>query len=233
VKRTLGIDEAGRGPVIGPMVMACVCLDTGGARALSRAGVRDSKHFGPAAVARARRAALASEVRTVALHIEVRVVEVEVIDRRVMRKELNALEREIAVELIEAAPSTDRIVADGRRLFGPLCERYPQLEARDKGESHHCAVAAASIVAKDRRDALFAEIAARYAPLFGDIRGGGYTNAATRRFLRAYAERFGRLPPEARRSWPHDHLRDILGPDFDPFADLPVAERPPGQLRLV
>jgi hypothetical protein len=40
--------------------------------------------------------------------------------------------------------------------------------------------------------------------------------------MRAYVARFGRLPPEARRSWPHHHLRDLLGQDFDPFHDSPA-----------
>jgi ribonuclease HII len=220
---TLGVDEAGRGPVIGPMVLAVVCLDTGGARRLSRAGVRDSKSFGPPEIAQRIRTELAARIRAIAVHVELHVVDVDEIDRRVRRRELNVLEREIAGVLIERAPRADRIVADGRRLFDVLRARYDHLEAHDRGESHHCAVAAASIIAKVHRDELFADIAARYAPVFGPVAGGGYVNAATRRFLRAYVERYGRLPPEARRSWPHDHLHDLLGPDFDPFAEPPPA----------
>ena len=43
VRITLGIDEAGRGPAIGPMVVAAVALDTRAAQRLTRAGLRDSK----------------------------------------------------------------------------------------------------------------------------------------------------------------------------------------------
>src|SRR5690606_17652754 len=116
--------------------------------------------------------------------------------------ELNVLEREVADRLIRRAPPVDRMVADGQTLFAPLRQRYPHLEAWNEGEDRHAAVAAASVIAKTRRDDLWDRIACRYAPLFGPVTGGGYTNAATRRFLRAYAERFRRLPPEARRSWP-------------------------------
>ena len=49
-----------------------------------------------------------------------------------------------------------------------------------------------------------AVIAERYEEQFGPVRGGGYLNAATRRFLEAYEARHGRLPPEARRSWGAD-----------------------------
>jgi ribonuclease HII len=218
---TLGLDEAGRGPRIGPMVLAAVCLDTRAAASLTRAGLRDSKSFGATPKGRALRADLAARVRERATFVAVTVVDVSEIDRRVSAGELNVLEREVADRMIRRAPPTDRIVADGASLFGPLRGRYPHLEAWNEGEDRHAAVAAASVVAKVRRDELWERIAARYAPMFGRVEGGGYTNAATRRFLRAYAERFRRLPPEARRSWPHHHLRDLLGPDFDPFHDVP------------
>ena len=48
---TLGIDEAGRGPAIGPMVMAAVAIDSKAAAALSRKGLRDSKSFGAGGLA--------------------------------------------------------------------------------------------------------------------------------------------------------------------------------------
>lgn len=234
---TLGIDEAGRGPVLGPMVMAAVGLDTRGARLLTRAGLRDSKIFGASDRGRQRRSELAALVRELAVHVEVRVVEVVEIDRRVRRKELNLLEREVAEELIARAPRVDRIIADGERLFRPLCVRHGNLSACDKAESLHASVAAASILAKTRRDELIHAILQRYQPLFGDIRGGGYGNEATRRFLRAYARRFGRLPPEARRSWPYPYLADILGQGFDPYADAErrddPCERSSGQLELL
>src|SRR5262245_65844848 len=44
---TLGIDEAGRGPAVGPMVMAAVALDSRDAALLRRRGLKDSKTFGP------------------------------------------------------------------------------------------------------------------------------------------------------------------------------------------
>ncbi len=208
---TLGIDEAGRGPAIGPMVMAAVVLDTAAARTLTRAGLRDSKSYGAGAEARATREALAARVRDCAAHVALEVVEVDEIDRRVARHELNLLEREVAVRLIDAAPPRHRIVADGARMFAPLCGRYPGFEAHDDGESRHASVAAASVIAKTARDQLFAAICARYHDEFGEIRGGGYVNDGTRRFLRAYAERHRTLPPEARRSWPHPYVADILG----------------------
>ncbi len=234
MKQTLGIDEAGRGPVLGPMVLAAVCLDTRGAQLLSRAGLRDSKSYGSGDAARTRRTELAARVRECAVFVGVTVVTVAEIDERVAQHELNHLEREVAARLIASAPTVDLIIADGKTLFGPMQEAYPQLEAHNKAESRHAAVAAASVIAKTRRDELFANIAARYASAFGPLAGGGYGNAATRRFLRAYAMRHRCLPPEARRSWPHKYLHDILGENFDPYAN-PRNDRsaPETQLRLL
>jgi ribonuclease HII len=198
---TLGIDEAGRGPILGPMVMAAVALEPGAARALTRAGLCDSKKYGHGADARQRRAALASMIRARATFVTIEVVEADEIDARVDKGELNVLERERARRMITAAPSCKRIVADGARIFGSLREEFPALRAYDNGESRHAAVAAASVVAKDERDRRFALIAARWRSEFGEITGGGYINDATRAFLRAFKKRFGDLPPETRRSW--------------------------------
>lgn len=224
MRLTLGIDEAGRGPVIGPMVVAAVCLDSNGARALTRAGLRDSKAYGAGEKARALRAELAERVRARAVYVSVRVVDVVEIDRRVVKKELNLLEREIAEELIRGAPKVDGIVADGKNLFRPLAAQFPELMACDRAEARHAAVAAASVLAKHRRDEIFERIARRYRPIFGELRGGGYVNEGTREFLRTYARKFGGLPPEARRSWPHEYLRDILGDDFDARREIGVPE---------
>lgn len=231
MKRTLGIDEAGRGPVLGPMVMAAVCLDTTGARVLSRAGLRDSKMYGAGEKARQIREELAAKVREYAVHIAVKVVDVAEIDERVQRSELNVLEREVAEEFITGAPEVDAIVADGKTLFGPMLPRYPHMKAWNKAESKHASVAAASVIAKTRRDQIFERINNRYRCDFGELGGGGYANAATRRFLRAYAEKHRRLPPEARRSWPYVYLFDILGDNYNPFTDVPDQEL--GQLGLI
>jgi ribonuclease HII len=219
----LGIDEAGRGPILGPMVMACVALRPRKAAGLTRAGVTDSKAFaGPNAHEERQR--LIPRILDCADHVAVMVIDVAEIDRVCRTNGLNRLEQERAEYMINRAPVARRIVCDGERLFRPLCARWPQLEALDKGELKHAAVAAASIVAKVRRDELWGKICRRYAPEFGDElvgAGGGYVNAPTRAFLRAYIRRYKRLPPEGRRSWPWDFARDLLGKRFDPWWDVP------------
>ena len=210
-KLTLGIDEAGRGPAIGPMVMAAVVLDTNAAKQLTRLGLRDSKSYGASAKAKSKRSDLANAVRELATHFQVKAIDVVEIDKRVKRGELNQLERDVAKRFLERAPKVDRIVADGKTLFSALTNQFAHLEAVNDGESRHASVAAASVLAKDRRDSLYKAITRRYQPEFGEIRGGGYINAPTKTFLRAYAKRYRCLPPEARRSWPYRYLDDLFG----------------------
>jgi len=208
---TLGIDEAGRGPAIGPMVMAAVAIDSKTAAQLTRKGLRDSKTYGAGDEAHAIRSALAAEIRARAKFVATIEVEHTEIDERVMRNELNVLERELATKLIDRAPDCDKIIADGKRMFSALCLRYSHFISCDHAEDAHASVAAASVVAKALRDDRFNKIRARYEPELGPIAGGGYGNAATRAWVRAYVERYGRLPDEARRSWPFPYVHDLIG----------------------
>lgn len=207
---TYGVDEAGRGPILGPMAIAVVGVTVEQAATLTAAGVQDSKAYGSGARASKRRAELAATIMsTVRSRWSVHMVDPAEIDARVALKELNKLEQERAASLLETTARgefspDDLIVCDGHNLFRPLAEQFAQrcrFEAVDKGESHHVAVAAASLLAKVARDEAWEAIAAKYASEFGPIGGGGYLNAPVRRFLSAYKAKHGSLPPEARRSW--------------------------------
>ncbi len=210
--RVLGIDEAGRGPIVGPMVMAAVALHPRASAALTRAGVADSKAFaGPDA--HEVRSSLVPRILAVADYVTIRVLDVHEVDRACAVQGLNRLEQRTAASMIDHAPPCKRIVCDGARLFSPLIPRYPILEAHDKGESVHVAVAAASILAKVRRDEIFAAIWRRYAAMCElpeGPRGGGYLNDATRSFLRVVITRVGGLPPEGRHTWPWTFAHDLL-----------------------
>jgi len=216
----LGIDEAGRGPVLGPLVLAGVILRPPRAAALTRRGVTDSKDFGAGSEAREKRAELAAHIRRLAEDVRVKVFDHQTVDDFASRGLLNELERRGAREIIGAALPVRRIVADGQKLFGIMRGEYPHLEAHDFGETVHVSVAAASIIAKDLRDRLFEEIAVRYREEFGEVRGGGYVNAATADFLRRYHERYGALPPETRRSWGWKLLNELDPPPLPLFDGL-------------
>ena len=215
VQAELGLDEAGRGPMLGPMVMAVVALSAAAASELAALGVTDSKRFGAGEKAHHKRAELVRRVESLALHVEVAVIDVAEIDAHVEKGLLNHLERRVALELIGRAPRCGRVVAGGKRLFEPLVRSVPALVAEDKADARFVSVAAASLCAKVRRDELWLAICERYRPAFPGLlegmAGGGYVNEATRRFLRAYAEKYGRLPEETRTSWPAEFVADLLG----------------------
>jgi ribonuclease HII len=205
-----GIDEAGRGPILGPMALAVVALDPVGTATLTELGVQDSKRFGAGEKAQEARATLALQIQQHAVAFAVELVDVGVIDEHTFRGRLNHLERDVAARLLgRLTCARDALIyADGARLFAPMRLHWSRLEAHDNGESVHVSVAAASILAKHARDSAFAQIGQRYAPEFGKITGGGYLNAATRRFLDAYKGVHGCLPPEARKSWGAEKLPD-------------------------
>lgn len=218
VRRTFGVDEAGRGPILGPMAIAVVVVDRVRAARLTRLGVEDSKRFGASEQGRAARAELAEQIRETALAWALELVDVATIDAFVFRGGLNVLERRVVAGMLDdlgagrEASAGDRIVCDGKHMFASLRRRFAGLEAVNNGEGVHVSVAAASILAKDARDKAFAEIAVRYEGEFGPLRGGGYLNAATRAFLDAYRRVHGELPPEARKSWGAPKQETLFAP---------------------
>jgi hypothetical protein len=106
----LGIDEAGRGPVLGPLVVAAVALRPQRAGALTRLGVCDSKEFGVGPPAVARRAELAAHIRRLADSVGVEVFGHEEVDGYASRGRLNELERRAARKLFSSAVQVKRIV---------------------------------------------------------------------------------------------------------------------------
>jgi ribonuclease HII len=201
--------------------MASVALTPRRAAGLTRAGVCDSKAFGGGKDAHAARAALVPRILDAAEAVAIVVIDVSEVDCWARRGDLNRLEQRHADGLLRRLPMADRIIADGRKLFRPLQQAWPQLRAVDFGEQAHASVAAASILAKVRRDELWLRIESRYRHEFGEIDGMGYVNAATKRFLRAYIERHRALPPEGRRSWPWQFAIDLLPKGYDPLGEVP------------
>jgi ribonuclease HII len=193
---TYGIDEAGRGPVLGPMVMAVCYADDEAWAKLKHLGVKDSKSLSPY-----KREQMEVEIKDLC-EFDVRVIRSKVIDRNTGNGKLNRLERKVAVDMlrcVEAAKDAT-IICDGERIFRRLAHLYPNLVAVNKGESYHVSVAAASVLAKCQRDREFERIKEKYKS-YGLEKGGGYCNEATLAFLRAYVETNGDYPDEMRRSW--------------------------------
>ncbi len=168
-----GVDEAGRGPLAGPVCAAAVILDP--KRPIE--GLADSKKLSAK-----KREALAPLIRERALAWAIAWAEPEEIDRvNILRATMNAMRR--AVEGLQVAP--DCVWVDGNRL--PDLP-YPA-EAIVKGDAKVPAISAASILAKTARDAKMREYAEQY-PEYGFERHAGY---GTKEHVAAL-EKFGPTP---------------------------------------
>ena len=164
-----GVDEAGRGPLCGPVVAAAVILDP--ARPI--AGLADSKKL-----SEKRRNALAIEIREKALAWCIAEASVAEIDRlNILHASMLAMQR--AVAGLAIVPT--RVQVDGNR-----CPRLDQpCEAVVKGDSLVAEISAASILAKTARDALLVELDRRY-PQYGLAGHKGYPTAAHLAALKAH-----------------------------------------------
>lgn len=200
-----GIDEAGRGPVLGPLVVAGVAvLDPALPVGL---GCRDSKMLTPAKrESIARRLATADGVR-----IEVRVFSAEQLDALRERRTLNDLEVEAFRDIASCLGATTLIVdaadVDAERFGRRVRHGLPAgvtVVSEHKADTNHPIVGAASIVAKVERDRHIAELARRLERRLDQARpmGSGYpSDPLTVAFLKAWVERFGDLPDGTRRTW--------------------------------
>jgi ribonuclease HII len=176
VRYVAGADEAGRGSLAGPLVVAGVLLDYGslrGARVRPLASLNDSKQVAPD-----EREALFHAVAECASGISVRVVPVGEIDRNGLhRSNLGALR----AVLHDLHPPADACLVDGFRL-GPSA---PPHRAIVDGDARSAAIAAASIVAKVVRDRLMRRLDALY-PRYGFVSHVGYITPAHSRAVRAF-----------------------------------------------
>lgn len=174
-----GVDEAGRGPLAGPVVAAAVILD----ERQPIAGLADSKKLSAA-----RREALYDEIRAKALCCCVAQASVEEIDRlNILQATLLAMQR--AVAGLRLKPGL--VLVDGNRL--PLLEM--RAEAIVKGDAKVAAISAASILAKVTRDRGLELLDQRY-PQYGFARHKGYGTAEHLQALRLHGP-----CPEHRRSF--------------------------------
>jgi len=172
-----GVDEAGRGPLAGPVYAAAVILDP--ARPI--AGLRDSK-----ALSAAQRERLAVEIRACSLAWAVAAANVEEIDAlNILQATLLAMRR--AVEALAPAPA--QALIDGNRIPRLPCPA----RAIIRGDRDVASISAASILAKTARDALLLELHSFY-PAYGFAQNKGY---GTKEHLAALA-RYGPCPAHRR-----------------------------------
>ncbi len=176
---TAGVDEAGRGPLAGPVVAAAVILDD----LKPIKGLADSK-----VLTATRREKLFDEIRAKALCCSIAQASVEEIDTlNILQATLLAMRR--AVEGLRLKPV--KVLVDGNRL--PVLDVLA--EAIVRGDATVASISAASILAKVQRDRWCVEIDALY-PQYGFARHKGYGTAEHLAALRAHG-----ACPEHRRTF--------------------------------
>ncbi len=164
-----GIDEAGRGPLAGPVVSAAVILPDD----VPISGIKDSKKISPT-----RREKLFDDIHRHAIAVGVGIVGPVEIDRmNILQASL--LSMAISVRNLQTVP--DFLLIDGQF---PISGDLPQ-KAIPKGDSLSISIAAASIIAKVTRDRIMDQYARDY-PEFDFSRNKGYPTRAHKEAIRKY-----------------------------------------------
>ncbi len=208
----LGIDEAGRGCVLGPMVFGGVLIEEDREQLLREAGVNDSKKLSPK-----RREAMCAPIRGLSLGAEL----VQLSPRELDGASLNELGKQAVIELclrfepdivVLDAPVPPRQIPDYRadliRRLAAHGLRGLQVVAENKADLNHPCCSAASVLAKVERDSILAKIGEDADADFGS----GYpSDPKTQEFLRRCWFQDGAFPPFVRMKW--ETVRRLMATD--------------------
>ena len=204
-----GVDEAGRGPMIGPMVICGILVDSDRMNELVEIGAKDYKALTPK-----RRLDLRGKIEHVTSKIEIRTVSAAEIDR--LRKSTTLNEIEVAefasiakalrpkeLYLDAADVKAERFGTKIGELSG-LASKGTVIVSEHKADTKYPSVSAASIIAKVERDLAIEKFHKKH----GDF-GSGYPNdPKTIKFVRDLVRNGERLPPIIRKSW--ESVRKII-----------------------
>tara|TARA_B100000029_G_scaffold158816_1_gene154299 strand:+ start:3239 stop:3889 length:651 start_codon:yes stop_codon:yes gene_type:complete len=193
-----GVDEAGKGPVIGPLVVAAVKIKN--AKDIINLGVKDSKQLAPT-----KRKELAEIIKS-EFDYAVEIIEAEIVDQYRRRNKLNELNREAFERLISKLNPNVAYVdaADvNEQRFGRLIknsltnENDTDVIAMHKADVKIDVVAAASIIAKETREREIKKIKDE----IGDFGSGYPSDEKTIKFLKSFYAVNGKWPTGTRKSW--------------------------------
>jgi len=201
--RVAGVDDAGRGCVIGPLVIAGILVDESRVEELSIIGVRDSKRLSPK-----RREALARDIegiisRRAFFELAPRAIDRVVKHNKKLRK-LNYLEAMAMAKVIRDL-RPDRVYVDAsdvvperfaKQILRVLPEK-PEIVSEHHADVKYPVVSAASILAKVRRDSIVAELRREH----GDFGSGYPHDEKTLSFLESWFRDRDWCPPFIRCSW--------------------------------
>ena len=194
----LGIDEAGRGSVLGPMVIAGVIVPEKIEKVLERMGVKDSKRLTPN-----RRTILSRKLKKMFDYEIVVITAREIDEMRADGINLNEIEKN-AMESILIKMNPEKAIVDAvdvkaERFQDNLCnDTGVNVIAEHKADDKYIEVSAASIIAKAERDDQIAQINKEFIKS-GGIGSGYPSDPKTKDFLAHYT--YDEMPDFVRRSW--------------------------------
>ncbi|MDO8428470.1 MAG: ribonuclease HII [Candidatus Diapherotrites archaeon] len=196
-----GIDEAGRGPVLGPMVIAVTVIDKNQEEDFRKLGIKDSKELTVF-----ERKELYPKIIEQAVEWKFVKIEAEELDELMKQHSLNEIEAiKIGGLLNSLKKIPDIVIVDSPDViqanFGIRIKKYYKknciMRTEHKADQNHVIVGAASIIAKVERD----QAIEKYAQEFGEI-GSGYSHdPKTIQFLKNWLKTHSDLPKIARRQW--------------------------------
>ena len=198
-----GVDDAGRGSVLGSLVIAGVLMKEEDLPKLIQLGVKDSKLLSPH-----RREILAAEIKQIAQKYSIIKLSPEEIDNVVLKgrklHRLNRLEAQAMAKVIEILkPEMEYVDASDvleERFKQHILECLPfkvEIVSEHKADRNYPIVSAASIIAKVERDKEIAELTNKY----GDLGCGYPTDPKTISFIQQCLEKLGKYPDFVRKSW--------------------------------
>ncbi|WP_409200533.1 ribonuclease HII [Methanobrevibacter sp. DSM 116169] len=195
----LGIDEAGRGPVLGPLVVAGVVVPEEKNDILERMGVKDSKRLTPK-----RRTVLARKLKNMFEYETVSITALDIDNLREKGHNLNEIERMAMVKVIKKL-NFDKAILDAvdikpERFENDIKEVVGDIDliAEHKADDNYIQVAAASIIAKYERDSAIEIINKDYRKI-GGIGSGYPSDPTTKKFLTNFT--YDEMPEFVRKSW--------------------------------
>ena len=194
-----GVDEAGRGSIVGPLVIAGISIRESKIALLYKMGIKDSKALSPKS-----RAKLFGEIMKIIDSVCVHKIDPVEVDGSVSVRELNRLEARVMASVINTI-GADEVYVDCCDVNPQRYKEYiechltckPKLHSMHHADAINMVVSAASIIAKITRDQEIQHIRDRY----GGVGSGYPSDEHTMRFIRDWVAKNGSAPEFTRKSW--------------------------------
>ena len=203
MRRVAGVDEAGRGCVIGPLIIAGVLFSEEVISQLLDLGVKDSKKL-----KKNQRVSLDVKIKELALDYKYYEISPSVIDKVVFRnrplRKLNYLETMLMAKIVRDL-KPDKVFVDPTDVNAERCAEQiasvlpfvTEIICEPKADDKYLVTSAASILAKVRRDRIIMELREKY----GDFNSGYPSDKKTIEFINSWFKSHKNCPPFMRESW--------------------------------